>query len=97
MDKKYYDFLLNVTTDEELHEALNKIEETEDEWGDSNYSIIGSIFSAMGMDTEDDSKYLLKIYLNADTKERAIMDAVLICVCGYTMSSIIEIMLGEEY
>jgi hypothetical protein len=93
MDKKRYDYLIGYTSDDELNDALNRIEETEDAWGDSDYSIIRTIYSSMESDTEDDSKYLLKMYLDADEKERAIMDAVLICVCGYSMSSIIKEML----
>lgn len=96
MDVKHYDWLVGTTTDEELNTALIKIEESEDEWGDSDYSIINKIFSFMATDTKDDSKYLLKMYLDADDKERAIMDAVLICVCGYSMSSIIKKSLKEE-
>jgi hypothetical protein len=93
MDKKRYDYLIGYTSDDELNDALNRIEETEDAWGDSDYSIIRTIYSSMESDTEDDSKYLLKMYLDADEKERAIMDAVLVCVCGYSMSSIIKEML----
>lgn len=92
MDKKYYDFMLEETTDDVLKEAMKIIEENEDEYG-SDYSISGTVSAEMFSDDEDDSNRLLEMYLDADKKERAIMDAMLVCLCGYSMSSIIDIML----
>ena len=92
MDKKYYDFMLDETTDDVLKEAMKIIEENEDEYG-SDYSISGTVSMQMFSDEEDDSNRLLEMYLDADKKERAIMDAMLVCLCGYSMSSIIDIML----
>ena len=91
MDKKYYDFMLDETTDDVLKEAMKIIEENEDEYG-SDYSISGTVSMQMFSDEEDDSNRLLEMYLDADKKERAIMDAMLVCLCGYSMSSIIDIM-----
>lgn len=41
-------------------------------------------------DTENNSYQLLSLYEDADEHERALMDTVLVCICGWGMKSIIE-------
>lgn len=69
-----YGYLVGNTTDEDLQEDKD---------------VITRISMEMFDDDENDSVKLLELYRHADERERAIMDAVLVCICGWTMSSII--------
>lgn len=41
-------------------------------------------------DSEDESEKMLKLYILANTEQRAVMDALLVCICGETMESLIN-------
>ena len=68
--------------------------ETEDqtikEAQENKCDIVGQIMEEMMSDDENDTERLLFAYENATEEERAIMDYVLVCLCGYTMNTIIE-------
>lgn len=70
-----YDYLLNATTDEMLTDGKD---------------VITQISLEMFNDDENDSQKLIDLYKAADSRERAIMDAVMVCICGWTMGHIIE-------
>ena len=78
MDRKKYDFCLGDTSKEFINCAIKE-----------KYDVVTQIINSGLTDDENDSKFLLNMYLDADEKERAIMDAMLVCICGYTMESII--------
>lgn len=69
------DFALGCTTDDDV--ATDK-------------DVISYIQAEMFNDDENDSIKLLDLYRNANEIERAIMDSVLVCICGWTMSHIVE-------
>ena len=52
-------------------------------------NIIWTIFSEIGNDDEDDSEELLEYYLRCTAKERAVVDNVLIYLCGWTFKTIL--------
>lgn len=79
MKKERYDFMLGNTTDEEIDSAI-----------DGNLDIISVIRMEMMDDDENDTHHLLFLYKEADKKERAIMDALMISICGWTLSSLIR-------
>lgn len=41
-------------------------------------------------DSEDESEKMLKLYVLANAEQRAVMDALLVCICGETMESLIN-------
>lgn len=52
--------------------------------------VVSQIFAEMESDTENESSKLLTAYQKSNEEERALMDYVLVCLCGYTMNTIIE-------
>lgn len=80
MKEERYDFMLGNTTDEEIDSAI-----------DGNLDIVSVIRMEMTDDDENDTHHLLSLYKEADKKERAIMDALMISICGWTLSSLIRI------
>lgn len=70
---------LNETTKEEVQDAI-----------DEKLDIISQVMSEMLSDDENDTVRLLCMYLDGTPEERAIMDEVLVCLCGECMSSIIN-------
>ena len=52
--------------------------------------VISTIKEEAWSDDENESYNLLKYYLNATDEKRSIMDCVLVTICGWTMSTIIE-------
>lgn len=75
MDARYYDYNIGVTTDESLEIA--EMEELD---------VVGQIVADILEDEENDSENLINLYINADETERAIMDSMLINICGYTVN-----------
>ena len=69
------DFTLGCTTDEDLA-------------GDKD--VIAYILTEMLSDDENDSTKLTDLYRQANETERAVMDSVLVCVCGWTMGHIMQ-------
>jgi hypothetical protein len=51
-------------------------------------SIAEKVFMSMGSDDTDDSDRLMRLYDDADEKGKALIDDVLICLCGYSMPSL---------
>lgn len=87
MNEILYSHALGRTTDESLKRAKERYKED-----CCTGSIIMEIYNHMSSDTEDDTIHLLDLYLEADKKERAILDSMMVCICGYTMESIIFLM-----
>lgn len=78
MNEIRYEFYLGGTKDETVERAI-----------DYDYDVITVIKKEMETDCDWESLKLLELYLQADEKERAILDAALVCMCGWTMESII--------
>ena len=53
-------------------------------------NIIWTIFSEIGNDDEDDSEELLEYYLRCTAKERAVVDNVLMYLCGWEFETILS-------
>lgn len=47
------------------------------------------IQNELNNDTEDESEKILSLYIIASKEQRAAMDALLVCICGETLSTII--------
>jgi hypothetical protein len=78
---------LNHTGTEEIEDAMRR-----------KLAVMDTIKEEAMSDEEDESYNLLNYYLHASPEERSIMDCVLVCVCGWTMSTIIEKSEpGEDY
>jgi hypothetical protein len=52
-------------------------------------NIIGTIFAEMENDGENESVELLDYYLHCTAKERAVVDNVLMYLCGWTFKTIL--------
>lgn len=87
MNEMLYSHALGKTKDTSLKRAKERYYENCD-----TGSIIMEIYNHMSSDTDDDTIHLLNLYLEADKKERAILDSMMVCICGYTMESIIFLM-----
>ena len=79
MDKRMYEWAKGSTSDETIKKALEK-----------RLDIISTIRSEMESDDDNESVRLLGLYEAADDNERAILDAALVALCGWTMENIIE-------
>lgn len=77
--EKITDIFKKSTSTEDIASALKE-----------RLDVVGQIMNDMMTDDENDSKKLLCIYQNSSPEERGIMDYVLVCLCGYTMHSVIE-------
>lgn len=53
-------------------------------------SIIGQIQDAMVCDDEDQSDRLERLYEHSDEAGKALIDAALICICGYSIPTLRE-------
>ena len=76
---KHFNWAKGNTTKEQIEEAIN-----------GDFNVIERIYQEMMTDYDTDSMSLLVDYQMATEEERAIMDAVLIDLCGWSMGSIIE-------
>jgi len=52
-------------------------------------NIIPTIFAEMESDDENESEKLMKYYLDAAWKERAVVDNVLLYLCGWSFKTIL--------
>ena len=52
-------------------------------------NIIPTIFEEIGSDECDESELLLDYYLRCTPKERAVVDKVLIYICGWTFETLL--------
>jgi hypothetical protein len=62
-------------------------------------NIIGTIFAEMASDGENESEELLEYYLRCTAKERAVVDNVLMYLCGWTFETLLGkcgIRIGEK-
>lgn len=76
---KFYNWAKGNTTKEQIVTAINE-----------DLNVIEQIHKEMITDYDCDSMSLLVDYQMANEDERAIMDTVLINLCGWSMGSIIE-------
>ena len=72
------------TTREEVEKFLKECEE------ESEPTLIQTILEEMECDDEDESERLLLLYLNSNERDRALLDCLLVSLCGWTMSTLIE-------
>ena len=71
--------------------ALNNITESDlDKAIEDNLDIIGTIISEAETDNENESDRLLEFYKACNSSERAIIDLVLMYICGWRMKTIID-------
>ena len=85
MNESRYKFFLGRTKNETLEHAI-----------ENDYDVIAKIFEEMETDCDWESSRLLDLYLQADEKERAILDAMLVYLCGWSMETIIREIHCEE-
>lgn len=52
--------------------------------------VISAIKEEAMSDDENESFNLLNYYRSASDEQRSVMDCVLVCICGWTMNTIIE-------
>ena len=74
-----YEYLAGSTSKTEAKDAL-----------DDNLDIVSCIQQEIAFDDENDSRYLLNAYINANDHDRAVMDSVCVNLCGYSLSNIID-------
>lgn len=74
-------------------EALEKAQQLID---DMKVSLVGTIVCEAMEEPDDESDRLLALYRNGDANERAIIDAVLVNLCGWTMKNVIRLMNDEK-
>lgn len=75
------------STDEiRLRRLLQKFNEDGD---DEDGEFLGHVINQINSDDENDMSRLLDMYLEASPKIRAVMDSVLVCLCGWTFGTLI--------
>jgi len=52
--------------------------------------IISQLFTEMTTDDENETEKLLELYLNVTDEERALLDYMLVSICGNTLHTLIE-------
>lgn len=85
MKKELYQYNIGKTTDVMIKKAEEK-----------NLDLVGQIAEEIFNDDENDTSNLLRLYKEANETERAIMDSMLVSICGWTMNTIIENAEKEE-
>ena len=78
-DPKFYEWAKGGTKADSILKALV-----------ADADVISTIRQEAESDEENESAKLLNMYHNASDEEKAIMDSVLVTICGWTMESIIE-------
>lgn len=68
----------NNTTDLDLQKAE-----------DNDLDVVSAIIAEGCTDDTNESRLLIELYKNADGRDRALMDTMLICICGWSMKQII--------
>lgn len=76
---KHFNWAKGNTTKEQIEMAINE-----------DMDVIERICKEMMSDYDNDSMSLLVDYQMATEEERAVMDAVLVDLCGWSLGSIIE-------
>lgn len=81
---KPFDCFIGTTTQEDVCEFWKEYKTQ------NNPSLISTISEEMQSDTEDESSELLLLYMISDEKERAMLDYMLVALCGWSMKTLIE-------
>lgn len=81
---KPFDCFIGTTTQEYVCEFWKEYETQ------NNPSLISTILEEMQSDTENESNKLLLLYMISDEKERAMLDYMLVALCGWSMKTLIE-------
>lgn len=84
----YVDVYEGQTTDEDIQKGFQLIEQEK--------SIVGKITEEMISDGDDESDKLLTLYLESTPKERALLDCALIALCGWSLHTMIDMMMKPE-
>ena len=84
INPKPFDCFMGTTTQECVCEFWKEYETQ------NNPSLISTILKEMQSDTEDESNKLLLLYMISDEKERAMLDYMLVVLCGWSMKTLIE-------
>ena len=84
----YVDVYEGQTTDEDIQKGFQLIEHEK--------SIVGKITEEMISDGDDESDKLLTLYLESTPKERALLDCALIALCGWSLHTMIDMMMKPE-
>ena len=82
---KFYDCFKGRTTSDTIEKGI-----------DLNCDVVNQIYLEIESDMENESFKLLIAYRRANEEERALMDYVLTCLCGYTMETIINTTIKTE-
>jgi hypothetical protein len=53
-------------------------------------TLIERVFEAMTGDDSDDSERLERLYLDADAAGRQLLDDAFICVCGWSLKTLLD-------
>ena len=83
---KDFDFVGNYcdpASDDQIDKAIKANEEDE-------VSIVSFVADEILNDDEDDSRHLLEAYKNATKHEKVIIDGILICLTGWSLSTLLE-------
>lgn len=84
----YVDTYIGQTTDQDLQMGYQLVEQEE--------SIIGKITEEMMFDGDDESDKLLDLYLESTPKERTLLDCALMALCGWSLHTIIDMMVKAD-
>lgn len=72
------------------------LEEAERNYEENDVSIVTQIAEEMSDDGDDETDRLFMMYRNSDDHEKAVIDATLIHVCGWSLKSLIKLTKGEN-
>lgn len=59
-------------------------------------SLVQTIFNEMASDSEDESENILALYSMVDERDRSLLDYLLVALCGWTLSSLMDINKKEK-
>jgi hypothetical protein len=62
----------------------------------STPDIIGVLADEISADGENDSARLIHLYENGDQGDKEVINEVLICICGWTMESLLRMAADSE-
>lgn len=79
LDKRFYAGTAGMTSEEDIKKAT-----------ELSLDIVGTIFSEIESDCENETGRILRAYELANEDQRALMDYLLVALCGYSLGSIVE-------
>jgi len=85
MNKTFYNWACGATSTGTIEQAIT-----------DELDVISTIETEILSDESNESMKLLAMYKDATEEERAIMDTMLVDICGWTMGSIIMLASGRE-